>query len=78
MASDHKELGHQLNVQTQQIDVEGMADTGCQSCHVGFKITNRIGLKREDLIPVTMQMHAANNKTINILGAAILQYLSKS
>ena len=50
-----------------------MADTGCQSCLADIKVIHRLGLKKSDLIPVTMTMHAANNKGINILGATILR-----
>ena len=49
-----------------------MADTGCQSCLAGLECVQNLGLRKEDLIPVTMKMHAANNKVIHILGAAIL------
>lgn len=49
-----------------------MADTGCQSCLEGIKVLHRLGFNRADLIPVTMKMHAANNKGINILDAIIL------
>ena len=51
-----------------------MADTGCQSCLAGIKIIYRLGLKRQDLIPVTLKMHAANNKGIVILGAVIMRF----
>lgn len=54
-----------------------MADTGCQSCLASIKIINRLGLNRDDLIPVTMKMHAANDKGIIILGAAILRFSGK-
>ena len=54
-----------------------MADTGCQSCLAGIKVIHSLNLKRTDLIPVTMKMKAANNKGINILGAAILRYIGK-
>lgn len=49
-----------------------MADTGCRSCLAGIKVLHRLGFNRSDLIPVTMKMHAANNKGINILDAIIL------
>ena len=55
-----------------------MADTGCQSCLVGIKAVSHLGLRAEDLIPVSMKMHAANNNSIKILGAVILQFSGKS
>jgi len=54
-----------------------MADTGCLSCLAGIKVINKLGLKRDNLIPVTMKMHAANNNGITILGAVILRIFGK-
>lgn len=48
-------------------------------CHGGYwmpklsvKVFHSIGLRTSDLIPVMMEMHAADNKNINILGATML------
>ena len=49
-----------------------MADTGCQSCLAG--VLNCLGITLQDLISVSLKMHAANNKRIRILGAAILRF----
>ena len=54
-----------------------MADTGCQSCLADIKVIYRRGMKKSDLIPVTLKMHAANNKGITILGAIILRFAGK-
>ena len=51
-----------------------MADTGCQSCLAGIKIAHRLGLNERILIPVTLKMHAANNRNIKILGATIIHF----
>ena len=51
-----------------------MADTGCQSCIAGMKVMNRLGIKKEDLIPVSIKMSAANETSLRILGAAILRF----
>ena len=55
-----------------------MADTGCQSCVASIKVISRLGIKRQEFIPVTMKMHAANKHCINILGAAILRFSGKT
>jgi len=55
-----------------------MADTGCQSCLVGFRCIQRLGINKKDLIPVTMKMHAANNQSIKILGAITLRITGKN
>ena len=55
-----------------------MADTCCQSCLASMKMIRRLGLHEDDLIPVTLRMHAANNNSIKILGAAILRFSGRS
>lgn len=71
---DYKALGFKLHTRTRPLTLPAMADTGCQSCLVGIQVATRLGLTQDDLIPVTMKMHAANEKGINILGAAILRF----
>jgi len=73
-ARDYKDLGYDLPTQERSVSLEAMADTGCQSCLIGLRSIERLGLGREDLIPVTMTMRAANEKGIEILGAAILRF----
>ena len=51
-----------------------MADTGCQSCIAGLKAIKRLGIQKENLIPVTIKMSAANETSLQILGAAILRF----
>jgi len=70
---DYERLGYNLNTKTRPGRIACMADTGCQSCLAGMKAISRLGLKTQDLIPVTLKMHAANNKGIKIIGAAILR-----
>ena len=55
-----------------------MVDTGCQSCLAGVNILHPLGLTEDDLIPVTMKMHAANNNRMTILGATVLRFSGKS
>ena len=62
-----------VDVLSKNIAVSAMADTGCQSCLAGMKLMHRLGMTKKDLIPVNMRMHAANNKSIQILGAIILK-----
>lgn len=70
---DYEAFGYRLSAGSHVVRIEAMADTGCQSCLAGIKVIHRLGLKQSDLIPVTMKMHAANNKGITILGATILR-----
>ena len=58
--------------------LSAMADTGCQSCLASMKVIHRLGLRADDLIPVSMRMHAANNNGITILGAAIMRFSGTS
>ena len=69
----YKALGFSLHTPSKSISQPAMADTGCQSCLAGIIVLYRLGLTQADLIPVRMQMHNANNKSINILGATLLR-----
>lgn len=71
---DYMYFGFKLNIKTRECSLPVMADTGCQSCLIGMKQANKLGFTTHDLLPVSMQMHAANRKGINILGAVILRF----
>ena len=55
-----------------------IADTGCQSSLAGLNLLKELNLQPHHLIPVTMQMNAANNLGIKILGALLLKITAKS
>ena len=74
---DYSALGFSLKCTPLTANLPSMADTGCQSCLAGVKIIHRLGLKISDLMPVTMKMHAANDKGIKILGATVLRLSGK-
>ncbi len=74
---DYRQLGFNLISTTRKAVIPAMADTGCQSCLASIKAIRRLGLRKRDLIPVTLKMHAANNKGITILGAVILRLSGK-
>lgn len=78
MREDYAALGFDLSTQTMTCHVPAMADTGCQSCLAGIKVIHRLGLRKSDLIPVTMRMHTANNGGNNILGATVLRLSGKN
>lgn len=50
-----------------------LADTGCQSCLADVSLLRKLGLQDGHLIPVSMQMTAANKQGIKILGALVLR-----
>ena len=54
--------------------IEGMADTGCQSCLVGTNILHKLGMSKSNLIPVSLKMQAANKSGIHLLGAILLEF----
>lgn len=76
-AEDYRVFGHILPGHVLTASIPAMADTGCQSCLAGVNVLRRLGLRTDDLIPVTMRMHAANRKGIKILGATILRFAGK-
>ena len=57
--------------------VSAMTDTGCQSCLASLSVVKKLRLSVRDLIPVDIEMHAANNDSIHILGATILRLTGK-
>lgn len=69
--SDYETLGQTCRIKSNEISCPAIADTGCQSCLSGMQILRQLGMRAEDLIPVAMKMHAANNLNIEILGAII-------
>ena len=75
---DHRALGFKTAIQPCEIKTSAMADTGCQSCLAGLQAIRQLGLNERDLIPVSMRMHAANNNSIKILGAAVIRFSGKS
>lgn len=75
---DYKALGFDLLKRTHAVSLQAMADTGCQSCLIGIKVAQQMGLSTEDLIPVSMTMKAANNKGIRILGAVVVRFAGNS
>ena len=76
VGEDYADLGFPLKSRTSILSP--MADTGGQSCFGGMRLLLRLGMTAVDLIPVSMKMHTANGKGINILGAAILRFSGKS
>ena len=75
---DYAHFGFQPPRSTKSIEAPTMADTGCQCCLAGMLIIRRLGLNESDLIPVTTQMHAANNNKIKILGAVLIEFSGTS
>jgi hypothetical protein len=76
---DYQALGFQPA--TQQIKttiLSATADTGCQSCLASMNVVRRLGLCEDDLMPVTMRMHTANNNGIKIIGVVILRFSGQS
>ena len=74
---DYRDLGFNVNIKPRSAIVQCMADTGCQSCLAGLKTISPLGINTDTLIPVTLKMHAANNKGIRILGAVVLRISGK-
>ena len=53
--------------------VNGVADTGAQSCLMGTKMFYQCGFQKKDLIPVKCKMAAANREPLNIPGAILVR-----
>ena len=75
--SDYERFGLKISTQTTHVTAPCLADTGCQSCLADVRFLDHLGITLQDLIPVSLKMHAANNKGIRILGAAISRFSGK-
>ena len=72
---DYRALGCKpITPQPKTITISAMGGTGCQSCLGSIKVIRCLGLCEDDLIPITMHMHTANNK----LGAIISRFTDRS
>ena len=78
--SDMKALGVRPTITstTTPASYSATADTGCQSCLAASDLLPQLGLTKENLIPVTMTMSAANNLGITIIGALPLRITGTS
>ena len=54
------------------ISLEGVADTGAQSCLWSLRQFYKCGFKKNHLVPVKLKMEAANRESIKISGAIFL------
>lgn len=52
--------------------VQCISDTGAQSCLMGLSTVRQLGLKKQDLVPVSKRMRAVNDEEITLSGAAFL------
>ena len=77
-AVDYQKLGFELLSKPTSIKISVIPDTGCQSCLAGLKFFDMLGISKSQLIPVRIQMAAANRSKINILGAAIVNFSGKN
>ena len=76
--SNYTAFGLTITKPTISVTFSTIADTGCQSCLAGISTIHHLGMTCKDLIPVALQMHAANNAKLAILGAAIIQFSGQS
>lgn len=50
-----------------------MADTGCQSCLISYKLLRQLGVFKQHLMPVSTQMTTATSGTIDIMGCVVMR-----
>ena len=74
---DYKRLGLPLKVPPTHSFINAMADTGCQSCLAGLSIVKKLGFSTNDLVPVQLKMHTADDRDLEILGATLLKLSGK-
>ena len=78
-SEDYEALGFcPVMAKGQGVTLLVMADTVCQPSLAGIRAFRRLGIDIHDLILVRMRMHAADEKPLNVLGAAILRFCGRS
>jgi len=54
MGEDYEHFGFHLSPLPDDITIDAMMDTGCQSSFAGLRIKRKYGLSSQNLIPVNM------------------------
>ena len=67
---DDLQINHPPDIKP--MSLEGVADSGAQSCLLSLRQFYKCGFKKSHLVPVKLKMEAANRKSIGILGAIFL------
>ena len=75
---DYDKLGYKFHKRVTPVNLPVMADTGCQSCLAGIDLLGKLNMRTSDLLQVKTRMRAANRKSINILGAVILEFSGRT
>jgi len=73
LPSDYDGLKITWRPQRAQCTLDGMPDTEFQCCLSGVDILHKLGMSRNNLIPVSQRMQPANKSGIDILGAILLE-----
>ena len=76
--SDYEHFGATLRDDVRPAVLSAVADTGCQSTLIGMKCVYKLGLKKSDLIPVTLKVKAINKEEVGLLGAVLLRFSGKN
>ena len=77
--SDLRDLGISMSAKSStSVNFSAIADTGCQSCLSGIQLLRLLSISMSSIIPVKMQMTAANSNIITILGALPLRFTGTS
>ena len=76
---DFSHFNHPIRSDAELVTINriAVADTGAMAMVAGKDLVNSLGLSIEDLIPVKMELSAANNSKLSILGAVALKILGK-
>ncbi len=71
---DYAALGLPVMVPTQRsASLQVMADTGCQSCLISFKLLRKLGIYEKHLVPASLQMNTATCGMVDIIGCVAMR-----
>jgi len=63
---------------TQEITMEAVPDTGSEYTIAGSHLLYTLGITKEDLVPVTLQLNATNHTVIEVKGAIFINIMAKA
>ena len=78
LIKDMKELGVPVQSTPKPHNTLALPDSGCQNMLVGIKTIYKMGLCKNDLVPVTLSMRSANEGDICLLGAILVRVWGRS
>ena len=75
LCHDHASLGLPIKAtsKVRSVTMSMVADTGCQSTIMPLQSVFNLGLTKQDLLPVRLQMHGAIKEDLGVIGEFVIK-----